>query len=235
MKNLLVFAVAAISATYPNLAKAQKSVVSVSIGNTEKVIKPVKFIDAIQFKRDLTKTTSEDVVPLVDESKGKKEVTISKTEETKSTAAKIESCTALQFKFAQLLNMDVEEVADLKTLEFIQDWWGTRYRYGGTSRSGIDCSSFTGKLYAQVYGITTPRTAREQYKVTNRVKRDELQEGDFVFFNTRGGISHVGVYIANGYFAHSSTSSGVTVSSLNDSYYSGRFIGGGRYSEQTEQ
>ncbi len=226
MKNLLVFAVAVISATYPNLAKSQKSVVSVSVGNTEKVVKPLKFIEGIQIKREFTSAT---LAPVQQETVKITAVAIPKVEQAKGSASNIEACTSIQFKYAQLMNVEVEDIASLKTLEFVEDWWGTRYRYGGTTRSGIDCSSFTGKLYESVFGITCPRTAREQYRVTERIKRADLQEGDFVFFNTRGGVSHVGVYIAKGYFAHSSTSSGVTVSSLDDKYYSARFIGGGRY------
>ncbi len=53
-------------------------------------------------------------------------------------------------------------------------------------------------------------------------------EGDLVFFNTRGGVSHVGVYITNGYFVHSAASDGVMISNLEDSYFLRRFIGGGR-------
>jgi lipoprotein Spr len=55
-----------------------------------------------------------------------------------------------------------------------------------------------------------------------------LLEGDLVFFNTRGGVSHVGVYLGEGYFTHSSSSAGVTISSLDDNYYSKKYIGGGR-------
>ena len=73
-----------------------------------------------------------------------------------------------------------------------------------------------------------PRTAIEQYKATTHIGKDELKEGDLVFFNTRGGVSHVGVYLCNNYFVQSSSSNGVTVSSLDDSYYSKRFISGGR-------
>jgi cell wall-associated NlpC family hydrolase len=76
-----------------------------------------------------------------------------------------------------------------------------------------------------------PRTARNQYAACNKVKREDLLEGDLVFFNTRGGVSHVGIYLGNGYFAHSSVHSGVTVSSLNDKYYSSKFIIGGRLPE----
>ncbi len=139
-----------------------------------------------------------------------------------------ELCNALQFKFAQLLNRDVEKITNISLYSFIEEWWQVRYRYGGTTKRGVDCSSFTGQLINSVFGIVLPRTARAQYGVTGRVKKDDLQEGDLVFFNTRGGVSHVGVYLGDSYFTHSSCSAGVTISSLNDAYYSRKFIGGGR-------
>ena len=73
-----------------------------------------------------------------------------------------------------------------------------------------------------------PRTAREQYRQCEHISKDDLLEGDLVFFNTHGGVSHVGVYLANGRFVHSSSSQGVMISSLSDHYFSRRFIGAGR-------
>ena len=113
------------------------------------------------------------------------------------------------------------------------DLWGIRYRYGGTDRSGIDCSSFTGRLIQEVYNTTLPRTARDQYSVCEKVDIENLKEGDLVFFNTTGGVSHVGVYLGNNCFAHSSCSNGVTISSLHEDYYSRKFICGGRVAVST--
>jgi hypothetical protein len=139
-----------------------------------------------------------------------------------------EMCSPLQFKYAQLLNRDVESLTNFSLFSFIDKWWGTRYRYGGTGKSGIDCSAFTGLLMTSVFSIAMPRTAREQYAVCEKLKENEMLEGDLVFFNTRGGVSHVGVYLGEGYFVHSSCSNGVTISSLDDAYYRKRFIAGGR-------
>ena len=75
-----------------------------------------------------------------------------------------------------------------------------------------------------------PRTARQQYDATDHISKDELKEGDLVFFNTRGGVSHVGVYLENNYFVEAS-SHGVKISSLDDHYYAKRFICGGRVTE----
>ena len=139
-----------------------------------------------------------------------------------------ELCSSLKFKYAQILNRDVESLTNTSLFSFIDDWWGTRYRFGGTGRKGIDCSSFTGLLLNSVFGVSMPRTARDQYAACTKVSRDEMEEGDLVFFNTRGGVSHVGVYLGEGYFVHASCSSGVTISNLSEKYYNKRFIAGGR-------
>ena len=145
-----------------------------------------------------------------------------------SNAVAIEKCSALQFKYAMLMDVEVETLTNFALLNFMEEWWATRYRYGGTDKKGIDCSSFSGRLQQEVYSNTLPRTAKDQYEVCEKVELERLQEGDLVFFNTRGGVSHVGVYLGNNCFVHSSTNSGVTISSLTDSYYSKRYIGGGR-------
>lgn len=146
----------------------------------------------------------------------------------KAGGASIEKCSALQFKYALMLNVEVETLSNFALLDFIDEWWGTRYLYGGTGKNGIDCSSFTGKLEQEVYSNTLPRTARAQYEVCDKISPEDLEQGDLVFFNTTGGVSHVGVYLGNHYFVHSSCSSGVTISSLMDDYYNRKFITGGR-------
>jgi hypothetical protein len=142
----------------------------------------------------------------------------------------IQAFTHLQFKYAMMMDVDVESLKNVSLLGFIDNWFGTRYRYGGTTKRGIDCSALTGALLLAVYGFNLPRTAREQYDATEHVKKDELKEGDLVFFNTRGGVSHVGVYLENDYFVQAS-SHGVTISSLDDHYYAKKFICGGRVTQ----
>jgi len=134
----------------------------------------------------------------------------------------------IQVKYAVLLNTPAEEVKSTKMFEFIDDWYGTPYRLGGTTKKGVDCSAFSQFLFASVYGLNIPRTAREQYKLTDRISRTQLKEGDLIFFNTRGGISHVGVYLQNNKFVHASTSGGVMISDIFDEYWIKKFVGVGR-------
>lgn len=142
----------------------------------------------------------------------------------------IESAGKLQAKYAMLLDVDIESVKNERLYNFIEEWYGTDYRYGGTTRRGIDCSAFTSNLLLAVYSISVPRTAREQYKACDKIKREDLHEGDLLFFNTTGGISHAGIYLANNYFVHSSSSQGVMVSILTDLYFEKRYLGAGRVS-----
>jgi lipoprotein Spr len=145
-----------------------------------------------------------------------------------SSVSSIEKCSSLQFKYAMLMEREVESFNNLSLYNFIEEWWGTRYRYGGCDKKGVDCSSFSSQLILATYKINLPRTAREQYQACDKIATEDMKEGDLVFFNTRGGVSHVGVYLGDNYFVHSSVSSGVTISSLLDDYYSKHFISGGR-------
>ncbi len=135
---------------------------------------------------------------------------------------------AFQFKYGQILNRDVESITNAPLFHFIDVWWATPYRYGGNSRQGIDCSAFSSVLFSSVYGVQLARTARDQYNNSEKIGMDEVQEGDLLFFNTRGGVSHVGISLGGRYFVHASTSNGVMISSLDEDYYNRRLVGAGR-------
>lgn len=85
-----------------------------------------------------------------------------------------------------LLNTEVEQLQNHVLLEKIDEWYGTRYRMGGTTKKGVDCSAFVQSVIAGAFGLAIPRTAREQYRVAKLISRTELKEGDLLFFNTRG-------------------------------------------------
>lgn len=141
---------------------------------------------------------------------------------------KISAPSQLQIKYASLLNVLPAMVSNTKLFKTIDDWYGTRYRYGGTTKTGIDCSAFVRAVYSAAFGIALPRTAREQYRSVDHISSTELKEGDLVFFNTTGGVSHVGMYLSNNKFVHASSGRGVVVSDLYDTYYISRYLGAGR-------
>lgn len=151
---------------------------------------------------------------------------------TEATAI-VENASAVQLKYAVLLNTEVEYLPSKQLLDAVDEWYGVRYRTGGNTKSGVDCSGFTVAVYASVYGITLPRVSKEQYRISRKISITELQEGDLVFYRTRGsGVSHVGVYLGNNRFIHASVSRGVMVNSLFDSYYVQRFVGAGRIDDK---
>jgi cell wall-associated NlpC family hydrolase len=94
-----------------------------------------------------------------------------------------------------------------------EKWIGTPYQYGGTGSNSIDCSAFVQNVFSSI-GVTLPRTAQQQYNYLQRISEDELQPGDLVFFGKNGAITHVGIYIGNGYMIHASSSSGVIKQNL---------------------
>jgi len=152
----------------------------------------------------------------------------------KTLGSTLESFLPIQFKYAILLNESVEKLSNLVLYKNIDDWYGTRYRYGGKTVRGIDCSAFMQVISEFTFGWTLPRTAREQYLYMEGIRKEDLQEGDFVFFNTTGGISHVGMYLSNNKFIHSSSSQGVSIGDLNSQYWSKRFIGARRMPAGTD-
>lgn len=218
MKKIIANFLLFIFCSVPRLIKAQKGVDKFNITNEEK-LSHIRFADDISFtlSKDELLPPSGDKPSVKDEIK--KEV---------SSPDDILKFSIQQIKYAMMLDVAVETIKNTRLYKFIETWYGTRYRMGGTTRKGIDCSAFTDSLLSAVYSLVIPRTAREQYKRCEHISKDDLLEGDLVFFNTRGGVSHVGVYLANGRFVHSSSSRGVMISSLSDSYFSRRFIGAGR-------
>ncbi|XQU14622.1 C40 family peptidase [Vreelandella titanicae] len=100
-----------------------------------------------------------------------------------------------------------------------QRWAGTPYRIGGTSERGIDCSALVRNVYRDTFNLELPRSTRGQVHEGRPIDRQELQAGDLVFFRPPGRYNHVGIYVGDGYFLHASTSKGVIISSLNNSYW----------------
>lgn len=129
---------------------------------------------------------------------------------------------------SQIMGVALSATSNMKLFHFVYDWIGTPYHFGGSSRKGIDCSAFTKELYSEVFNLDIKRNSRDIFSMVNPVNKDELKEGDLVFFKIHSRrISHVGIYLGGGRFAHAS-SRGVAISSLDDEYYSRYFYRGGR-------
>ncbi|MEI7026428.1 C40 family peptidase [Paenibacillus sp. y28] len=115
--------------------------------------------------------------------------------------------------------------------EAVNEMMGTPYKWAGTNEDGFDCSGFTMFIFAK-FGIDLPHQSASQYTKGYWIKKDELREGDLVFFdtstNTGKSISHVGVYVGNNEFAHSATNKGIIKTNLSDAYYAKRYVGARR-------
>lgn len=116
-----------------------------------------------------------------------------------------------------------------KIIATAKQYIGVPYVWGGTSPAGFDCSGLVYYVFRQ-HGITLNRTAASQYQHGSYVSKSNLRTGDLIFFqNTyKAGISHVGIYIGDGQFIHASSSQGVTISYLSNSYWSGHYYGARR-------
>ncbi|AIQ14390.1 C40 family peptidase [Paenibacillus durus] len=110
---------------------------------------------------------------------------------------------------------------------------GTPYVYGGTTTSGFDCSGFILYVLKKFDVDNLPRTSQSQAKAGTSVAKEDLRAGDLVFFDTLGrGISHAGIYIGDGQFAHSSSRKGVRISKLSDAYYQDRYVTARRVTDE---
>ncbi|MFY4775116.1 NlpC/P60 family protein [Metabacillus sp. RGM 3146] len=124
------------------------------------------------------------------------------------------------------------EASSNSVVDISKQYIGVDYKWGGTTPSGFDCSGFLDYVYNKV-GIDLPRTAAGMYSSSMLSKVNSKQPGDLVFFaTTSSSVSHVGMYIGDNKFIHASTSQGVTISSLGNSYWSPRYVGTKRINGQ---
>ncbi len=115
----------------------------------------------------------------------------------------------------------------------VSGWLGVKYRSGGTTKSGVDCSGFVGAIYRDVYGKKLCRTVEDIYANNcKRISKARLKEGDLLFFRTDGKRkrkpNHVGIYLKDGKFVHASSSKGVVINNISTEYYVNAFMCGGR-------
>lgn len=120
---------------------------------------------------------------------------------------------------------NLENISAVKSqlMQLHKEWKGTPYRLGGLSKQGVDCSGFVQVGFQQKFGLTLPRTTDEQRTVGKSVSKNNLRPGDLVFFKTGWSTRHVGIYIGNHQFLHASTSQGVMISSLDNSYWKQKY------------
>ena len=107
-------------------------------------------------------------------------------------------------------------------MDFYNEWKNVKYRFGGNSKKGIDCSAFTQRIYKEKFDTNIPRSTRTQVKVGKEIKKSELELGDLVFFKTGKIDRHVGVYMGNGDFMHASIK-GVKFTKLDKPFYKRKY------------
>lgn len=120
---------------------------------------------------------------------------------------------------AMVRNVDIKS----KLLDQYASWKGVRYRLGGDSRRGIDCSAFVQRTFREQFDMDLPRSTYEQQEVGQKIQRTKLRPGDLVLFRAGSTGRHIGIYIGNNQFVHASTSSGVMISNMGDTYWNKRY------------
>ncbi len=152
-----------------------------------------------------------------------KKTTSTNEKENNSSEKKIKS------KYAELLNVKENKIENIKLYSFVNDWYGVKYKYGGKTKKGVDCSSFVSSLYNDVYDKPLNGTAASMFYQCKTVSKNNLTEGDLVFFKIdNDNVSHIGVYLQNNKFVHASTKKGVMINDLDEPYYKKCFFKGGR-------
>lgn len=131
--------------------------------------------------------------------------------------------------FSQIMGVALSATSNVKLFQTVYDWIGTPYRLGGDTKRGIDCSGFAHEVYDKVFSTSIGNNSRNIFSMVNPVAKDELKEGDLVFFKIHSrSITHVGVYLGDGKFAHASSSKGVMISNLSAAYWQRYYYKGGR-------
>lgn len=122
--------------------------------------------------------------------------------------------------YAEVLGVAPGQLETAALYGYIDKWMGTPHRSGGADRRGLDCSAFVGLVMRDVYGKSVPRVSKDMADQIKRKYERQLVEGDLVFFSFgRREIDHVGIYLHNNKFVHVSTTKGVIISDLHDSWY----------------
>jgi cell wall-associated NlpC family hydrolase len=154
-----------------------------------------------------------------------REIEEEKAEDDKKVDPQVkESIVAGKRDFRREKNPAIKPLDQSKMMREISRHMGVPYVYGGDSPQGLDCSGYTMLVFKNSMGMQLPRTSEDQLKIGTPVSLEGLKFGDLVFFNTTGeSASHVGIYLGDDLFAHASVTLGVTISSLQSSYFKKRY------------
>lgn len=199
------------------------------------------FFNSCNFLKKIEKQENDITIKWDDEEANKsKEKIISENEKTKIDKSKkpeksintdsIEGSGTDYFaNYTELFGYELTGDENPNLVDEIATWLGTKYKYGGSSHEGTDCSGFVGNVYKNVYGIKLSRSSKDMINDVIIVEKEEITSGDLIFFKINGKtISHVGIYISRNKFAHASNKRGVVINDLNENYYLERFYKAGR-------
>jgi lipoprotein Spr len=122
----------------------------------------------------------------------------------------------------------IDENSCIPFYNAVYSYLGTPHRSRAGGR-GLDCSGLVKKVFAEAYDVSLKGSSRDLYRITNRVSESDLAEGDMIFFTIGSNqINHVGIYLNNGKFVHTSSTGGVTINELSEGYYARYYLGAGR-------
>ena len=182
-------------------------------------------VDYKYYKDEITKAKTQESE---EKTETKQEVAVNKTSSPTYLSA------AEKEQFADLLGISVFDLENEKLYSTINQWLGTPYLWGGTTKKGVDCSAFVQHVYSDVYKQELPRTSIEQFYVDTDAhfkNQKYLKQGDLIFFRLRHQdkvVSHVGIYLQNGKFLGSNSPRGVEIVDLNSDYWQDKYVASAR-------
>ena len=126
--------------------------------------------------------------------------------------------------------LEIDSCNYIPLYDELYNWLNTPYQYAGNTTKGIDCSGLVKQLYNKIYNISLSGGSKDIFNQVVAINNsDELIEGDIIFFKIKKNrISHVGLYLKDCYFIHSSVQKGVIISQLSEPYYQKYYFSGGR-------
>lgn len=147
----------------------------------------------------------------------RKKITGEKKEEKTETSSK--EYLPYMEKYAAQMGVKPDDLTNGKLYQFIDGWMGVPYKWAGNDKNGVDCSGFVNQVFLSIYSKQLSRSAKDIINECEIIEKEDLKEGDLVFFDISSQNSHIGVYLINNKFIHASSSKGVMISSLTETYW----------------